>query len=49
MNLTQINENAYSALRLSNSEIIAGSKTLVTGLETQEMCNFIITEEFVKE
>ena len=49
LNLTQYNENAYSALRLSSSEILAGSKPLITGLETQDMCAFIVTEQYVKE
>ncbi len=49
MNLTQNNENAYSALRLSSTGIISTSKTLINGLETQVMCSFIINEEFVKE
>lgn len=48
-NLTQSNENSYANLRRSTPGIISGSGSLIDGLESQQMCNWLIDDDYVKE
>lgn len=49
MNLTQDNENSYSGLRISTPAIIADSASLITGLESQDMCLWLVDDAYVKD
>ena len=50
LNLTQINENQFGSLRnqIESMKIIKGSQTLIEGLESQQMCQVLIDDDFVK-